>query len=176
MKIKTIPSNFNQKVVFDTVSLTFDRKGEADVSEIEGQRLLEKYPGVLFLNDYVAPKIKTIEDEITEEYVQNLLDKIESLEKEKLSLKDELAIKEVEVSDWASKYETNIKATENAINEARELREALKKEREFNELKLNLLGMKTENLRNLCSEAKFSEEEWGKMKKEELIEYLLKKS
>jgi len=176
MKIKTIASNYNRVVKFDVIEVAFDRNGEAEVENKEAKRLLEKYPETLSTETFEIKKEKTVEQEITEEYVKNLLDELKEAQDKVEQLKAEAERREMEISDWKSKYESNIETVERASKEVFEIREALKKEREATELKLKLLKMNTEALKAVCAEYGHPEEQWKSMKKEELVEYLLNKS
>lgn len=180
MKIKTIPAYYGKPmtVTIDGTSkeIKFDHTGIAQVNDTTGKLLVEKYQGLIFDEGFKAETAKTPEQEYTKEVAQRLEAEVNQLKEQVASLKDDKKGVEADLEEWKAKIGEMTQVITTKEKELDEEKISSQKVIEGLELKINLMGNNTETLKSLCKDAGFPKEEWDKMVKDDLIEYIINKS
>lgn len=175
MKITTVPGNFGKKlIVLDGQEIKIDHKGECELDNKVAKQLLDKYPETFFdpLKEVVETKReKTFDSTISE----NLQKEIIELQSQLNSQKKLVESKESDLNEWKSLIEEKDKTIE-------ELKVMLKEEVDAKdiiqktfELKISLLESSAEKIKETLSKANYPKEEWEKLSKAELINYVMSK-
>jgi len=69
MKLKTVSSLWGQKMtIWDNIEIEFGKNGIVEVKDSVGKLMLEKYPSLVFEEDYEKEKPKTVERELPERF------------------------------------------------------------------------------------------------------------
>jgi hypothetical protein len=178
MKIKTKPSNYGKEVLISGgKKLKFSTAGVCEIeSSEEAEEIIKKYAGLFWEEGIDQDTPKTVEEKLTEKSVEKLAKEI-SLKDERISsLKNSKEATEVDLKEWKNKYES-------VASEVTKLQKSLEEKQIENkiiveslELEVGLWKTTTKELKQLCKDSGFNEEEYDSIsKKEDLIEYILKK-
>ena len=177
MKIKSVPALFNKSlVIWDGIEVKFDNLGETEVKEEVGNLMLEKYPSLVFGEDYVKETPKTKEQEFTKNYAQQLLLEIESVKEQ---LKEKNSSLEVAIADkdaWAEKVGEAIKERDEALDELTREKESFATQVKTYELRIALMKTSVNGLKKTCEAAGFPSEAWHALTQPQLVDYILSKS
>lgn len=175
MKITTVPGNFGKKlIVLDGQEIQITHTGECELDNKVAKQLLDKYPETFFDPSKEAvetKKEKTFDTTISE----NLQKEIIELQSQLNSQKKLVESKESDLNEWKQLIEGKDKEIE-------ELKAQLKQEVETKtitektyELKISLLKSSAEKIKETLIKAGYPKEEWEKLSKDELINYVMSK-
>lgn len=177
MKIKTVPALVGKEmVIWDGTIIKFDNKGFAEVNDSKGKQILEKYPSMVFAEDFQEEQEKTPKEKFTEGYAEQLkreLDLSKGIIKDR---EDTIESLKADKEEWANKAAELQKAKDAAEEQLVREKETFEKQVKLYEFKIELVTSTNENLRTLCDKSGFPKEEWEKLNKEKLVEYILNKS
>lgn len=178
MKITTVKSNFNKTlIVLNGKEITFDYTGICDVSDEFGKEIITKYPRTFFSLDAKPIELKVdVLEKQKEQLIKNLETEIDLLKSSVKAEKSKTEVAEANFKKWAKLAEEKEKEADNLREELMNVTKAFEDRIKFLELKVRLQESNVEGIKNLCEKSGFPVEEWGKMNKEKLINYLLKKS
>ena len=177
MKLKTIPAFFNRSIkINDNKEIKFDHTGTLEVDNKTGAELLEKYPEFIFSeNKTEKSQDQKLVQEVSQELVNGLNSEIYDLKQVIAELKEAKAGAEADIQIWKDKVgesEAKAKSAEEALQNEKD---SVKKRVQELELKIELLGSTRDQLVALCESSKFAKEEYEKLNKEKLIDYVLSK-
>lgn len=178
MKITTVKSNFSKTlIVLNGKEVTFNHTGVCEVEDNLGKELLSKYPRTFFNIDAKPNEIKVdVSTQQKDQLIKNLEAEIDMLKGSVKAEKSKTEVAEANFREWAKLAEGKEKEADNLREELMNVTKAFEDRIKFLELKVRLQESNVEGIKNLCEKSGFPVEEWGKMNKEKLINYLLKKS
>lgn len=177
MIVKTQLRNANNEVSFsDGIVVKFNSQCEAEVKDSIGEMLMEKYPKIVFKEFPEVEKPKLVSDDFNEKHIVQLgLDIIE-LKSQIASKERELGEAKAETTVWKNKTEELNGSLKTMTLENTNLKANDKKFKERHDLHVNLLMSNVASLQKTCEKTGFPKEEWERLGKEKLIEYMLQKS
>ena len=176
MKVKTVPAFYNQTLTVAEESIVFDSTGTCEVENEIGAALIEKYPEFVFSADSVKKKEVTVQEEVNQDMVNRLKNEIQSLEEKNSFLKAEKTTLEADLKVWKDQVEGYVEKVKVAEKAYKDQKESHDGQVQTLELKMSLLVSTNDALRKLCEASGYKKEEWEKLSKEKLIEYILNKA
>lgn len=177
MRLKTVTSNFGKTIgIFDGIQITFDNSGFCEVKDAVGKKMLESYPSFIFSEEFEATPPKTRTQEYQQGAAEQLQRELDFVNETLKSREGEIANLKADRDAWADKVaevEANKVA---ALEELDNYKKTYENQIKFYELKINLVTSTNEKLKKMCELSEFPKEEWDKMNKEQIVEYILSKS
>ena len=179
MRLKTIAAFRNKTLkIHDGIDIKFDNLGICEVKDKKlAEEILAKYPEFIFTEDHDEnKKIDKLEREITQEFVNELNSEIYTLKQTIMEHKDARKSLEADLRVWKDKVgesEAGRISAENALAKEKESKAAYIETLEF---KVSLMSSTATVLKTLCADSNFPKDEWDKLTKEQLIEYILTKN
>lgn len=177
MKVKTIIQNYSKGVNVGGEIYKFDSAGICEVKDEVGQMMINKLPKMFFdaSVDKVEEKKLTVVEEYNSETISKLREEIEFLKDAQKEQKSVISNKEADIQVWKDKFNdlNGKEGKDQAL--LQEQVKSLTKEKTMLEFKIMLVESTAEELKVLCVESKYPNTEWEKLKKSELIDFLLQK-
>lgn len=175
MKITTVPGNFGKKlIVLDGQEVQITHTGECELDNKVAKQLLDKYPETFFDPSKEAVEIKK-DKSFDQTILENLQNEIVELQSQLNSQKKLVEERDSDLNEWKQ-------LIEGKDREIDELKIKLKQEVETKailentyELKISLLKSSAEKIKETLTKAGYPKEEWEKLSKDELINYVMSK-
>lgn len=177
MKLKTIPANFGRTIgIFDGLQVSFDNSGICEVKDSVGKKMLESYSSFIFAEDFEAEAPKSRTQEYQQGAAEQLQRELNFANETLKSREDEIKNLQADKTAWAEKAAELEKFRSDAVQELENYKKTYDNQVKLYELKINLITSTSEKLKKMCELAEFPKEEWEKLNKEQMIEYILNKS
>lgn len=177
MKLKTVTQNFGKTIgIFDGLEVTFDNSGICEVKEAVGKKMLESYPSFIFPEEFEAKAPKTRTQEYQQGAAEQMQRELDFVNETLKSREGDIANLKADRDAWAEKVAEVETAKNNAVEELENYKKTYENQVKFYELKINLISSTSEKLKKMCELSEFPKEEWEKLNKELMIEYILGKS
>lgn len=181
MKIETVvKSHHGQPVKYsNNIRVIYDNKGIAEVSSEDGKYLIEKYEGQIFTAGKVVlpEKSAVISKTSDNSEISELKEQLQRANKIANDCKIQAQAAKDGEATWRTKCEELLVEIESLKAQIPEPKpRVLTPEEELAELKKQLEAKTTKELVAFAEEAKFPEDEYKKLNKTLLIEYLISKT
>lgn len=177
MKLKTVLPLYNKGLtIWDGTVVNFNSSGLCDVKDSIGNTMLEKYPSMVFPEDFEKEKPKTREQDFTKGYAEQLQRELEYAKEESKARKNEAEINAADRDSWAEKVGELVKEKNSAVTQLSKEKESFSNQVKYFELRIALMETSVAGLKKTCETASFPKEEWSSLSQPKLIEYILSKS
>lgn len=177
MKLKTVPALFGKSMkVWDDHEIKFDSSGVVEVKDDLGKKLLERYPELVFDENFEAAAPKTREQEFTAKVVDQLNEEIFSLNDQLKSKNQEIELVIADKEAWQEKVGELVKERDEAVEQLGKEKLSAAGEIKLLKLKIELLTSSVTNMQKMCEMSGYPKTDWVNLSKEKMIEYILGKA
>lgn len=177
MKLKSVPALFNKNMlIWDGTSVDFNSAGICEVKDNIGEMMLEKYPSMVFDENFVKEIPKTREQEFTQVYAEQLLREVESVKDQLKEKSSALVAMTADKDAWADKVAELVAGKTFAEEQLVKEKESFTNQIKTYELRIALMKTSVAGLKKTCETAGFTVKEWDVLTQSQLVDYILSKS